>query len=67
MKTKCKIILLIIIIVTLFIPILRCDYYNGYSTKIRKYSIVTSLLEDAKEQSFMTLELVKNWRLGNDN
>lgn len=60
MKNIYKKVLIIVMAGILLIPFMKVNYYNGTNTEIRKYSIVSSLIEDVKEESFMTLELLLN-------
>lgn len=60
MKNIYKKVLIIAIAGILLIPFMKVNYYNSTNTEIRKYSIVTSLIEDIKEESFMTLDLLLN-------
>lgn len=55
-----KIILLTILTGALFVPFIEADYYKEEGMETRTYSIATSLVEDMKEESFMTLELILN-------
>lgn len=55
-----KLILLTIVTGALFVPFIESDYYTEEGLETKKYSIVTSLVEDIKEESFMTLDLILN-------
>ena len=50
----------IMIIIIISMPFIKVNYYNGKSMETRKYSIVSSLIEDIKEKSFMTIDLIIN-------
>jgi len=60
MKKFYIITMLVMIITIISIPFIEVNYYNGDKMEIRKYSVISSLIEDIKERSFMTVELIIN-------
>lgn len=47
-----------VVIAMLTAPILRVNYFNGEDLQVRHYSIITSLVEDVKEGSFLTPSII---------
>lgn len=53
-----KTIISSIVLGILLVPGLRVNYFNGNGLEVKNYSIITSLIEDVKERSFMTPSIV---------
>ena len=60
MKKLYILAILIMVITIISIPFIEVNYYNGGGMETKKYSIVSSLIEDVKERSFMTIDLIIN-------